>query len=175
MSELKEYLISYKSLEYGEHAYSYKIKDSFFEEDDDTEIISANLKVEVLLNKKNTHIEIHFNINGTVALNCDRCLEAFDNKLNIQQTIYIKFEEGNTNEDENLYVLSDSKGEIDLSEFINELIIVSLPMRRVHEEDENGNPTCSNNMLDYIKNIENEGSVIDPRWNELNKLRDGTS
>jgi len=175
LSELKEYLISYKSLEYGEHTYSYKIKDSFFEEDDDTEIIGANLDVEVLFNKKNTHIEIRFDIKGTVVLNCDRCLEAFDNDLEIQQTIYVKFGEGNSNEDENLYILPESDNEINLAEFIDELIVVSLPMRRVHKEDEDGNPTCPNNMLDYIKNIKNEGSEIDPRWNELNKLRDGTS
>ena len=175
MSKLKEYQVSYKSLEYGEHTYSFKITDWFFEEDINTDIKGATLDVEVLLNKKNTHIELSFDIKGTVALNCDRCLELFDNKIDISQTIYIKFGEENSGEDENLYIFPESKNELDLSEFIIEFVEVALPMRRVHEDDEDGEPTCPDNMLDYIKNIKNEGSVIDPRWNELNKLKDGTS
>ncbi len=175
MSQLEEYLISYKSLEYGEHQFSYSIGNSFFEVYNNTDIRGASLKVSVLLNKKNTHIEISFDIKGTVALNCDRCLDVFDNTINIEQTIYVKSGGEGSEEDENLYVLPEADNEMDLSEFIDELIDVSLPMRRVHPEDKDGNPTCPNNMLDYIKNIKNEGSEIDPRWNELNKLRDGTS
>jgi len=167
-------LITYKTIEYGEHTFKFDIRDSFFEKYDNADILSANLKVLVLLNKKKTHIEINFDINGIVSLACDRCLEAFDNTIKINQSIYIQFGDEGEDTDENLYFLPESEYEIDLSKFINELIVVNLPMRRVHPEDKNGNPTCPNNMLEYIKNIKNEGS-IDPRWNELNKLRDGTS
>ena len=175
MNQLEEYLVSYKSIEFGEHRFAYEIGNKFFEVYSDTDIQGASLKVLVLLNKKETHIEIDFEINGTVALSCDRCLELFDNRINIRQSIYLKSGEGNSEEDENLYFIPQSENEIDLSEFIDELIAVAIPMRRVHPENQDGEPTCINNMLDYIKNIKNEGSQVDPRWNELNKLRDGTS
>jgi len=173
--QLKEYFISYKSIEYGEHRFSYKVGNSFFEVYNNTDVKGANLKSEVLLNKKNTHIEISFDINGTITLNCDRCLEPFEYTISIEQTIYIKFGTDNESEDENLYIFPETNNEIDLSEFINEFIVVALPIRKVHPEDKNGNPTCPNNMLKYINNIKNDGSEIDPRWNELNKLKDGTS
>jgi uncharacterized metal-binding protein YceD (DUF177 family) len=172
---LKEYLISYKSLEYGEYTYNYNIRDAFFEKFDNTDVKGANLKASILLNKKNTHIEIYFDIKGTIALICSRCLEPLDYKINIEQTIYIKFGEEDISEDENLYILSDAQNEINLSEFINEFIVVAVPIRSVHPEDKNGEPTCPSNMLKYINNIKNEGSQVDPRWNELNKLKDGTS
>jgi len=172
---LEEYFIFYKSLEYGEHQYNYTIKDAFFEEYNNADIKGGNLRVSVLLNKKNTHIEIYFDIKGTILLTCDRCLEMLDSEVNIKQTIYIKFGEKGSDEDENFYVLQESESEINLSEFINELIVVAIPMRKVHPEDENGNPTCPTDMLKYINNIKNDGSQIDPRWNELNKLKDGTS
>lgn len=175
MSQLKEYLVSYKSIEYGEHTFSYKIGDAFFEVYNNTEIQKAELSADVFLNKKSTHIEIKFNIIGKVSLICDRCLDPFEESIEIEQTIYIKTEEGNSDEDENLYFIANSVNELDLSEYIDELIVVALPMRRVHREDPEGNPTCNNNMVEYIQNINNEGVKVDPRWNELNKLRDGTS
>lgn len=176
MSQLKAYNISYKGLEEGEHEYNYVLRNAFFEVYENEDIQDANLNLSVLLNKKNTHIEIAFDIKGTLALKCDRCLEVFDDELEIHQTIYVKFGEAYAEEDENLYVLPESDNDINLATFINEIVVVALPMRKVHPDDEDGNPTCQNNMLDYIDNISNEGSVVvDPRWNELNKLKDGAS
>lgn len=175
MSQLNEYNISYKGLVEGEHEYNYVLRDAFFEVYENEDIHGANLDLNVLLNKKSTHIEIVFDIKGTVTLKCDRCLEVFDDELNQCQTIYIKFGEEYAEEDENLYVLPEADNDINLATFINELVVVALPMRKVHPDDEDENPTCKNNMLDYINNISNEGSVVDPRWNELNKLKDGAS
>ena len=174
MSKQVEYIVPYANLKEGEHLFNYNIGDSFFENFDDTDVKSADLKVEVLFNKKSTHFELSFEIKGYVALNCDRCLELFNHELNIIQTVYVKFGEDESG-DENLYILPLKQNEVDLSEFIDELIVVNLPMRRIHLEDEMGKPTCPTKMLDYIQNINNEGSVIDPRWNELNKLKDGAS
>ena len=176
MSQLKEFLIPYKGLEEDEYEYKYLVGETFFEVFSNDDIQEGDLTVLAILNKKSTHIEINFNIKGTVTLECGRCLEAYIKDISIKQSVYIKFGPEYIEEDENFYILPESDNEIDLSKFINELIVVALPMRRVHPDNEDGNPTCSSNMLDYIENINDEGSrTTDPRWNELNKLKDGTS
>ena len=179
MSELKEYLISHAGLQEGEHVFEYNIRDSFFDVYKNNDVQGAELLVRVLFNKKKTHIEISFDIDGEIALNCDRCLDLFNEKVKIRQSVFIKFKDkgsdDNGSEDENLYVLPENQTEINLAEFIDELIAVNLPMRRIHPKDKDGKPTCSQKMLNYIENINNNGSQIDPRWNELNKLKDGTS
>lgn len=175
MKKVEDYKIAYKGLVDGEYQYSFNVKDSFFEDNEENEIEGADISVSVLLNKKSTHIELSFDIDGKVGLPCDRCLEIFENKIEKHQTIYIKFGEEYIEEDENLYILPETDNDINLEPFINELILVALPYRRVHKEDKNGNSTCSEGMLKYIKNVKKEGSEIDPRWNELNKLKDGTS
>ncbi len=170
------YIISYKGLAVGEYHYNYKVGNSFFEAYENQDIKGANLDVSVVLNKKNTHIEISFDISGQLLLVCDRCMEAFENDFKVVQTIYVKFGEAYAEEDENLYILPEADNDIDLSQFINELVVVNIPMRVVHPDDEEGNPTCQSDILDYINNIKNEGNtIVDPRWNELNKLKDGTS
>ena len=175
MRELETYNISYKGLADGEYCYDYKVGKPFFEVYENPDIKDANLDVSVVLNKKSTHIEISFDIDGQVFLTCDRCMDVFENDFETSQTIYVKFGEEYAEEDENLYVLPEADNDIDLSQFINELIVVNIPMRRVHPDDEDGNPTCPSDILKYINNIKNEGAAIDPRWNELNKLKDGTS
>ena len=173
---MDDFLIPYKGLTIGEHQYSFDIKESFFEVYHNPDINKAELKTEVLLNKKATHIELSFVIEGIVVLTCDRCLEDIKHPIEVEQNIYIKFGDEFSEEDENLYVLPETEDMIDLSVFVDELITVSIPMRKIHIEDEDGNPTCPDNMLDYIDNVkQSEGSAIDPRWNELNKLKDGTS
>jgi uncharacterized metal-binding protein YceD (DUF177 family) len=175
LRRLETYYISYKGLAVGEYYYDFELRKSFFEVYENQEIADANLAIGVVFIKKETHIEITFDISGVLYLTCDRCLEIFENDFTVSQTIYVKFGDAYAEEDENLYVLPEADNDIDLSQFINELIVVNIPMRKVHPEDENGNPTCPNDVLKYINNIKNEGSISDPRWNELNKLKDGTS
>ncbi|MBN2669827.1 MAG: DUF177 domain-containing protein [Bacteroidales bacterium] len=174
MKTLIEYNIAYIGLAEGSHFYSYKPDKKFFEVYPNEDIISSDLIVELELIKKATHLELRFNIEGSVVYICDRCNETYNDKLSSEQTIYIKFGEEYSEEDENLYVLPDNDSEFDVSPFINELIVVAIPMKKVHSEDENGNYTCGGNLIDYIANTKNEGA-IDPRWNELKKLKDGTS
>ena len=175
MVKNSEFIIAYEGLEEGEHSFSFSISNTFFENFKPTEIQDCNLTVLLTLNKRSSHLEINFLISGTIELICDRCLENFIYPLSIEQTIYIKFGEEYREEDVNLYTYPKSKTEIDTAEIINELIVVSLPMRKVHPDDKSGNPTCKVEMLDYIDKLQVEGSKIDPRWNELKKLKNGTS
>jgi uncharacterized metal-binding protein YceD (DUF177 family) len=170
-----EFIIAYEGLNEGIHSFSFTIDNSFFETFKPTEIQNCNLTVLLTLNKRSSHLEITFLIKGDVELICDRCLENFTQPLSIEQTIYIKFGEEYQEEDVNLFVYPKNKTEIDTATIINELIVVSLPMRKVHPDDKSGNPTCKEEMLDYIDQLQVEGSEVDPRWNELKKMKNGTS
>ena len=61
-----------------------------------------------------------------------------------------------------------------LYEVITEFICISLPIRQVHPEDENGNLTCNPEMLmkldEYLVEEDEDEEEIDPRWDDLNKL-----
>jgi len=172
---MHEYSISYKGLAEGEYFYDYHLNETFFEIFETEDLLAANLQVSLTFRKKSTHVELEFDINGTVSFPCDRCLEPVSSEIETQQKIYVKFGEAYAEEDENLYIWPESNNDIDVSKFINELIVVAFPMRKVHPDDSKGQPTCPVDMLKYIENINDDGSKIDPRWNELNKLKDGTS
>ena len=175
MAKNDEFIIAYEGLAEGIHSFSFPINNSFFETFKPTEIQDCNLTASLTLNKRSSHLEINFLINGEVELICDRCLESFTHPLTIEQTIYIKFGKEYQEEDVNLFIYPKTKTEIDAAKIINELIVVSLPMRKAHPDDELGNPTCEVEMLDYIEQLQVDGSEVDPRWNELKKIKNGTS
>ena len=73
--------------------------------------------------------------------------------------------------DPDIITLPADEQELDLKQHIYEYILLSIPIKRVHPDDEFGNSTCDPFMLkkleEFIIDQENE---IDPRWDELKKL-----
>ncbi len=78
MENLKEYLIQFVGLKPGKHQFDYQIDNSFFLHFEYNEFNSSNLQVELLLEKKQTLLELHFKHKGTVNVPCDLTNEDFD-------------------------------------------------------------------------------------------------
>ncbi len=170
-----QYVIAYKGLREGLHLFDFKVDDSFFEKYENSEIEKGNVEVHVTLNKKTTILEFLFELNGEVYLPCDRCLKPFSLEIDYEAPLYFKFGVETHEETDELFIISEQETEIDLSQFIYEFIHLSLPYRRVHPDDENGQPTCDKEMLKRLEELsagseKSEDSETDPRWNDLKNL-----
>ena len=70
--------------------------------------------------------------------------------------------------DENTY-------EIDLFHFVYESIVLALPIRIVHEDDADGNPTCDPEVMKRLEEMNAENSEeeqgTDPRWDALKNIK----
>ncbi len=173
MNQLLKYRIVYQGLAEGKHEFGFDVDNMFFEALEYSEIEKGNLKVSVLLNKKSTFLELDFQINGTVNLMCDRCLENFDQPIQFEGKLYVKFSEQESDLAEDVIYLSPADHEIDISHYIYESINLSIPLKRVHPKDKKGNVTCNPEMLEKLNNYKVEESAednIDPRWEELRNL-----
>ena len=69
------------------------------------------------------------------------------------------------------FVVPDSENEIEIAQYIYELILLSFPINFIHPDDEDGFSTCNEEMMQKLES-HSEPEVIDPRWNELKKLID---
>lgn len=169
MKRQSQYVIPYKGLKDGLHHFDFKVDDSFFESFESSEIEKGKVEIHVTLNKKSSVLEFLFELNGTVSVACDRCLDPIDMDIDYEAPLYVKFGEESHEETDELYVLSEQETEIDLSQFIYEYIHLSLPYRRVHPDDEEGNSTCNKDMLKRLEelSINEEKQDTDPRWNNL--------
>lgn len=173
MNQLSKYRIVYQGLAEGKHEFDFQVDNMFFENLEYSDIKSGDLKVNVLLNKKSTFLELDFQLNGSVDLTCDRCLEHYKQPIEFESRLFVKFSEESGSAEDVIY-LSPADHEIDIAHYIYESIKLSIPLKRVHPEDKNGDVTCNTEMLEklnYYKTEQPADEEIDPRWDDLRKLK----
>ena len=173
MGYLKKYRINFKELGLGEHRFSFEIDERFFSHFEQSEIEEGKLQAEISLIKEERLTTIRITIVGEVKVMCDRCLDYFMHPVNFSGTLYLKPEQDVWDEKhrEDVILVAADESEVHLSQYFYESIHLSLPLKRVHPDDEDGNSTCDQEMLDLIDRHERkEDDEIDPRWNKLKNI-----
>ena len=168
-----DYKIPFNGLEDGNHQFKFTVDDKFFAAFEESEITKGNLTVDIDLLKRSTGLEVMFNIEGTVVSQCDRCLDDLDCNIEYKGKIFFEFGSHNEEVSDELVILSSSEDELELENYIYEFINLSLPIKRVHSDDEEGNSLCNPEMLAKLNNVivHNEDKKIDdPRWDKLRDL-----
>lgn len=170
----KEYDICFIGLKQGEHLFEYEINDDFFELFDYQEFRSVCQKVEITLNKKSNLLELSFKNSGEVGVVCDVSNEPFNLKTQGELFLVVKFGEEYNDDNDELLILPNGEHTINVAQYIYEMIVLSVPVRRIHPDVENG--TLQSEVLEKLQELspknpdENQSNDIDPRWNELKKL-----
>jgi uncharacterized protein len=104
-------------------------------------------------------------VDGLLALTCSRCLEGFTNPLALE--INEKFSSVPNDEDDSLIFIDSDK--INLTELIENNILMSLPIKKLCSEDCKGLcQNCGSNLNQGLCSCDN--SDIDPRLAGLKDL-----
>ena len=175
MKPLKEFTIPFVGLKIGKHHFEYKIEQAFFEYFEYDEFNNANVDVNLVLDKRETLLELNFKISGFVNVNCDLTNEPYNQLLDNEFDLVVKFGDEYNDEFEDILILSHGTYEINVQQYIYELIVLSVPIKRVHPGVEDG--TLDSDILRKLEELspklkeEKESEEeIDPRWNTLKKL-----
>ncbi|HLV14570.1 MAG TPA: DUF177 domain-containing protein [Xanthomarina sp.] len=175
MKRLKEFTIPFVGLKLGKHHFEYQINKAFFEHFEYEEFNDSSVNVELILDKKTTLLELEFNISGSVNVNCDLTNEAFNQEITNQFNLVVKFGEEYNDDDVDILILPHGDYEVNIQQYIYELIVLSVPIKRVHPGVEDG--TLDSEILKKLEELsprleENKKTEeeIDPRWNTLKKL-----
>ena len=122
---------------------------------------------------------LDFFIDGSVAVECDRCLDEFNLQVTTNQRIIVKFhgDEAKVDKDDpNIIFISPKDDYINVAQFIYEFINLSIPIKKTCEMDRMGNKKCNEEMLKYLKDQKDkddseDDQEIDPRWNKLKDIK----
>ncbi|HKM93073.1 MAG TPA: DUF177 domain-containing protein [Prolixibacteraceae bacterium] len=180
MSILSRYDIAYKGLKEGTYQFKFEIDNEFFDEFENSLVNKGEVKAKVSLIKQSTLLIIEMAVKGTVELMCDRCLDQYNQRVKNKNNLLVKFGIETEELSDDLIVLPLDEYQINIAQYLYELIILGLPIKHVHPDDKNGNSTCNPEMLKELEQylvdtapINNENvQVVDERWNELKKLLD---
>lgn len=174
MKDLKEYNIPFVGLKLGKHLFEYEIKNSFFDFFEYDEFNDATVKASLEFEKKTTLLELHFTISGSVNVNCDLTNEAYNQDVDGGFNLVVKFGNEYNDDNEDILIIPHGEYEINVAQYIYELIVLSVPQKRVHPGVEDG--TLDSEILDKLKELSPEtdnkenSNEIDPRWQTLKKL-----
>ena len=177
MNKKNTYKIEFAGLKIGAHDYEFEVDNNFFDSQDYTDFNSISAQLNIELVKKATILELTFKLNGSANVNCDVTNEAFDLSLNTTSNLVVKFGEVFNNEDYEILVLPHGEHKIDLDQYIFELIVLSLPAKRVHPGVEDG--SLKSEILDILDDLKpkESNSFITQGGIKLKKLqiKNGTS
>lgn len=173
MSSQSFYNIAFRGLSQGKHIFEYEIDDKFFSEFEGGVVDEGNVNVRITLEKQSSLMILRFEVEGTVRVQCDRCLEMYAQPIKGADQIFVKFGEKEFEEGDDVIWVSANDYQLNVAQLIYEFICLAVPIKRVHPEDENGNSTCDPEMIEkldkYIIREDGENSSV---WNDLKKLLD---
>jgi uncharacterized metal-binding protein YceD (DUF177 family) len=118
-------------------------------------------------------MELELKAQGTVNLACDLTSEPFDQPIESNLDLVIKFGEEFNDEDDEILVIPHGSHQFNIAQYIYEMGVLSVPTKRVHPGIADG--TLDSEILRKLeelqpKEVKNEENEIDPRWDALKSL-----
>ena len=192
MGKFEKYRIDLKGMKENHAHYDFLLDNAFFAAIDSPELQKGKVTVQVDVKKTAQAFELSFNSQGTVVVLCDRCLDEMDQEICSTDKIFVKFGAEYADEGDNLIIVPEDEGDINVAWIMYEYIALAIPMKHVHAPGK-CNKTMSGKLNKYLRTsaddmdemepvddpAEDESNIvsdeeddkpIDPRWSELQKL-----
>ena len=165
--------------------YEYRLDNQFFLDLDASEVQKGQVNVILKVRKTSGVYQLDFHTKGKVVVICDRCLDEMEQLIETEDQLKIKLG-SEYSEVDDIVVVPEEDGYINVAWFIYEFIALSIPMKHVHAPGK-----CNKDMVtklskhlrvsgdeeddsddDFLMESADEPQEIDPRWNELKKILD---
>ena len=192
MGKFEKYRIDLKGMKENHAHYDFLLDNAFFAAIDSPELQKGKVTVQVDVKKTAQAFELSFNSQGTVVVLCDRCLDEMDQEISSTDKIFVKFGAEYADDGDNLIIVPEDEGDINVAWIMYEYIALAIPMKHVHAPGK-CNKTMSGKLNKYLRTsaddmdemepvddpAEDESNIvsdeendkpIDPRWSELQKL-----
>lgn len=170
---MKEFAVNIIGLSKKAHLFNYHLEKGFFEKYGTEAVSDGRFDVEVVLDKKETFIEVNFKVSGQAALLCDRTLEPFDFPITETRKMVFKYGEEAQEISDEIVIITRDQDSIDLGQYLYEFIALAIPMKKLHprfaNEAESDQPMVYSTSPSETE--EKEKDTIDPRWEKLKKLK----
>src|SRR5665647_2940797 len=154
MSKFEQYNIVLKDITSETPVFEFDLDDVFFKKIDSPEVQIGNVKAKVSVQKKVSTYELKFEIDGTIIIPCDRCLDNMEQPIHYKEKLLVKFGDKFSEEDE-IVIVPESEGAINIAWFLYEFIVLNIPMKHVHATGE-CNKTMAGKLKKHITHQKND-------------------
>lgn len=191
MGKFSLYNVPLKNLTEGTHSFEYLLDDKYFKliGDSESDIERGTVKVDVAVKRISNTFEFGFALSGTIIVPCDRCLDDMSIDVDVKNRLVVKFGEEYAEESDEIVVIPEEEGAINIAWFLYEFVTLAIPMKHVHapgkcnkimtskynkhkavsaDDDDSDDIDDSDEIISETEDLGSE--VNDPRWDALKNL-----
>ncbi len=189
VGKFDQYKIVLKTLPGGTHTYEYLLDTDYFRKIDSPEVERGKVNATVTVKYNEGEYEIRFQLDGVIQIPCDRCLDDMDWPISQKSRLVVKLGKTYSEESDEIIVIPEDEGEINLAWFLYEFIALSIPVKHVHAPgkcnklmstklkkhmvrsgDDEGE--TDNTFAEADEDLSEEPEQTDSRWDDLKQLID---
>ena len=186
MGKFELYNIDLKNLTPGVHEFDYHLENKFFLDIDGDQVQKGKVNVHLTVKKTSMMFEMDFHIEGVVIVSCDRCLDDMEQPVESDNRLVVKFGKEYSEENDEIVIIPEEEGKINIAWFLYEFIALSIPMKHVHAPGKCNKAMASKLRQHTARSVDEDddfdtdfdddvedvpGDVqIDPRWAALKNL-----
>ena len=190
LGKFDAYRVDFKNIAQAEvQVREYLLDNKFFIDIDGPEVQKGKVKVALTITHKISSFELLFHTTGNVYVSCDRCLDDIEIPIETDSRLIVKLGKEYAEESDEVLVISEDDGTLNLAWFLYEFVALAIPMKHVHPPGKCNRTMTSKlkkhsakrpddeDMDDFIGDddatqagYEPEEQEPDPRWNALKDL-----
>lgn len=178
MGSRRKFEIAFVGLKQGVHEFNYELNDEFFKEKGaaDTGHIEANVKL--MLEKNQGFMMLKFIVGGKAEVLCDRCGNPNTADLWDEFNVVVKLVEdpeqmNEQEEDADVFYISRTESHLDVSDWLYEFTLLSIPTQHVCGENEKGESLCNKEVLRKLEEMKaNDDHNSNSIWKGLEKFKE---
>lgn len=175
----------------GTQDFEYVLDNEFFKNIEGEDVQKGKVNVKLTVKRSAAAFELDFDLEGVIQIPCDRCLDDMDHEVKTHETLYVKFGTEYSEESDNVVIIPESEGDLNIAWFLYEFVALTIPLKHVHpagkcnkamsaklrkhtarslndSDDEGIGSYDDENIADEVPGAGEE--ITDPRWDELKKI-----
>lgn len=126
--------------------YEYLLDNQFFANIDGEDIQKGKINTRLTISKKGDMFDLSFTFSGIVIVPCDRCLDDMDFTIDTSAHLIVKLGKDYSEESDEIVVIPEVEGKINLAWFLYEFIALAIPIKHVHAPGK-----CNKQMTSKLK------------------------
>jgi uncharacterized metal-binding protein YceD (DUF177 family) len=175
------YKVDLKGMREDVQNYEYLLDNQFFINIGEEDVPKGRVNVKLTVTKRNGFFDFAFVLSGIAVIPCDRCLDDMDFPVETTAHLIVKFGNDYTEESDEIVVIPESEGIINLAWFLYEFVVLAIPVKHIHAPGKCNRQMTSKLKKHLAKPVEDDdmfdadeddiiitdGGDIDPRWDAL--------
>ena len=188
MGKFDKYKIDLKGMQADSAKYEFVLDNLYFAHIDGPEVQKGKVNVTLTVKRTSRAFELSFQTDGMVWVPCDRCLDDMELPISSSDKLMVKFGHEYAEEGDNLIVIPEEEGEINVAWFMYEFVALAIPMKHVHapgkcnkamstklkkhtaKSTDDGDDDYEEDEVEDISMDDDVSGNSDPRWDALKGL-----